>query len=112
MEGERFVGIDLGKRTYEACAIVRDGSLERWHGKTDGAGRERLAARLRKGDVVGVEAGSTAFHIARGLQTVNGIHVDVPQWKRSSEYTPNLPGTSVAILGVYIITPLLLHPIP
>jgi transposase len=75
MEGERFVGIDLGKRTYEACAITRAGSMERWNGKTDGVGGERLAARLRNGDVVGVEAGSTAFHIARRLQTVIGVRV-------------------------------------
>ena len=77
MEGERFVGIDLGKRTYEACAIVRGGSLERWNDKTDFAGRERLAERLRSGDIIGVEAGSTAFHIARRLQTVGGVRVVV-----------------------------------
>ena len=77
MEGKRFVGIDLGKRTYEACAISRGGSLERWNGKTDDVGRERLAARLRYDDVVGVEAGSTAFHIARRLQTVSGVRVVV-----------------------------------
>jgi transposase len=77
MEGERFVGIDLGKRTYVACAISRGGSLEQWHGKTDGVGRDHLAARLRCGDVVGVEAGSTAFHIARRLKSVHGVRVVV-----------------------------------
>jgi transposase len=77
MEGERFVGIDLGKRTYEACAIAQDGSVERWCGKTDSVGRERLAERLRPGDVVGVEAGSTAFHIARRLQTISGVRIVV-----------------------------------
>jgi transposase len=77
MEGKRFVGIDLGKRTYVACAISRGGSLEQWHGKTDGVGRDHLAVRLRYGDVVGVEAGSTAFHIARRLQTVGGVRVVV-----------------------------------
>ena len=77
MEGERFVGIDLGKRTYVVCAISRGGSLEQWHGKTDGVGRDHLAARLRCGDVVGVEAGSTAFHIARRMQTVRGVRVVV-----------------------------------
>ena len=46
MEGKRFVGIDLGKRTYEACAISRGGSLEQWHGKTGGVGRDHLAARV------------------------------------------------------------------
>ena len=60
MQGARFVGIDLGKRTYMACAISRSGSLEWWHGKTDGVARDHLAARLRCGDVVGVEAGSNA----------------------------------------------------
>jgi transposase len=75
MEGERFVGVDLGKRTYEACAIARDGSMERWNGRTNGEGRERLASRLRTGDIVVVEAGSTAFHIARRLQTVSGVRV-------------------------------------
>jgi transposase len=75
MEGNRFVGIDLGKRTYEACAISRSVPNERWNGKTDSEGRKRLATRLRYGDVVGVEAGSTAFHIARTLQIVNGVRV-------------------------------------
>lgn len=77
MEGERFVGIDLGKRTYVACAISLGGSLERWHGKTDGAGCGRLTGRLRRGDVVGVEAGTTAFHIARRLNSVGGVRVVV-----------------------------------
>lgn len=77
MKGQRFVGIDLGKKTYEVCAIERDGSLERWNGKTDEEGRERLVMRLRYGDVVGVEAGSTAFHIARRLQKVDGVRIVV-----------------------------------
>ena len=77
MEGNRFIGIDLGRKTYEACAICHSGAMERWNGKTDGGGRERLAQRLRSGDVVALEAGSTTFAVARALAAVAGVRTVV-----------------------------------
>lgn len=44
MEGKRFAGIDLGKRSYEACAVGGGSVIERWNGKADGSGRKRLAS--------------------------------------------------------------------
>jgi transposase len=77
MNGERFVGLDLGKRTYVACAIDDAGGEVRWNGKTDEEGRERLAARLRAGDIVAMETGSTTFAIARRIAQLEGVQVVV-----------------------------------
>jgi transposase len=78
MEAEkRYVGLDLAKRTMEVC-VVQDGTsgVERASGmKTDGKGRERLARRLRKSDVVGMEACAYAFLLARYLQREAGCTV-------------------------------------
>ena len=38
----RYVGIDLGKRTYEMCIVDRKGKITRTGGKTDFAGIDRL----------------------------------------------------------------------
>jgi len=70
MEGRRFVGIDLAKRTYEACALGTGDYRERWNGRTDECGRSRLAARLLAGDVVAMEAGVTTFETARTIVTL------------------------------------------
>lgn len=67
MEGKRFVGIDLAKRTYEACALEEGQPRKRWNGKTDEKGRDRLVSRLETGDVVAMEAGITTFETARAI---------------------------------------------
>lgn len=77
MEGNRFIGVDLGRKTYEACAINQRGRAERRNGKTDGHGRDRLAQRLHPGDVVALEAGPNTFSVARALQAVAGVRTVV-----------------------------------
>lgn len=77
MEGNRFIGIDLGKKTYEACAICQTGAMERWNGRTDGNGRDRLAQRLCSGDVVALEAGPVTFSVARALEAIAGVRTVV-----------------------------------
>lgn len=70
MEGRRFVGIDLGKRCYEACAFDTLGTIMRWNGKTDLEGRKHLAGKLVAGDIVALEAGSSVFSLTRLLNKV------------------------------------------
>jgi transposase len=66
--GKRAVGIDLAKRTMEV-RFVKDGEKVRaWNCKTDTVGREKLYAQLSQGDVVGIEACSLAFVIAREIE--------------------------------------------
>jgi transposase len=67
-EGKRAVGIDLAKRTMEV-RFMKDGEKTiAWNSKTDVIGREKLYAKLRKEDIVGIEACSLAFVIAREIK--------------------------------------------
>lgn len=68
MEYQRFVGIDLGKRTMEVRILEGRNKPIKWNGKTDIIGRKRLYRLLKKGDCVAIEACSLAFKIARELQ--------------------------------------------
>ncbi len=75
-ETGRFIGIDLSKRTYEAVAI--DGkteSIQRWNGKLDIRGRRSLAERVRPGDTIAMEAGTSSFQIAKELMEHPDIQV-------------------------------------
>ena len=62
----RYVGIDLGKRTYEV-AIVENGSVKKSNGKTFTAGRQALYKKLRSTDKVALEAGNMAFIMAKEI---------------------------------------------
>ena len=62
------VGIDLGKRTYEMCTVSQDGKKTRTGGKTDFAGIDSLCKKLKKDDVVAMEACSLAFRIERAIR--------------------------------------------
>lgn len=77
MEARRFVGIDLGKRHYEACVLHAGEKIIRWRGTTDGEGRDELAGKLDVGDVVALEAGALSFTFARRLAQVEGVRVMV-----------------------------------
>jgi hypothetical protein len=72
MEAEkRAVGIDLAKRSMEV-RFMKDGEKTvAWNCKTDAIGREKLY-KLRKGDVVGIEACALAFKIAREIKEKTG----------------------------------------
>ena len=81
MEGKkkaatRFVGLDLGKRTYEA-AIVEKGAVKTSNGRTCVSGRQSLYKKLRPTDKVALEAGNLAFIIAKELESIVGCRVYV-----------------------------------
>ncbi len=72
-----YVGIDLGKRTYEMCLITPKGEISRSGGKTDLAGLSRLCEKLGADDIVALEACSLAFRIERQLRRSVGCRVYV-----------------------------------
>jgi len=72
----RYVGIDLGKRTYEA-AFVEKGGVKISNGKTCVTGRQALYKKLRPSDKVALEAGNLAFIIAKELEASVGCLVYV-----------------------------------
>lgn len=71
----RFVGIDLGKRTYEMCIVDRKGKISRTGGKTDFAGIDRLCEKLNGDDAVAIEACNLAFRIERAIRKSVGCKV-------------------------------------
>ena len=71
----RFVGIDLGKRTYEMCIVDQKGKITRTGGKTDFAGIERLCEKLNGDDAVAIEACNLAFRMERAIRKSVGCKV-------------------------------------
>ena len=77
-KGTRFVGIDLGKRTYEVAFVDKNNKVTRSNGRTFVAGRQALYRKLRAGDKVALEAGNLAFTMAKEMEAaVPGIRVYV-----------------------------------
>ena len=74
---KRWIGIDCGKRTYEACVLTEEKSIVRFRGKTNIEGREELKTLIHKEDEVGIEAGIPAFGITRFLEEHVGCKVHV-----------------------------------
>ena len=71
---QRYVGIDVGKRTMEVR--IKDGNqFYCWNGKTDAIGRKRLLNLLLPTDRIGIEAGNLAFIIAKQIITEVGSEV-------------------------------------
>ena len=82
MEGQkkekpRYVGIDLGKRTYNVAIVGKSGKPAMSNGKTFEAGRQSLYKRLRRTDTVGLEAGNMAFIMAKEIEASVGCRVYV-----------------------------------
>ena len=76
--GTRFVGIDLGKRTYEVAFVGENGKVTMSNGKTFVAGRQALYKKLRPQDKVALEAGNLAFTMAKEIEkAVPGCQVYV-----------------------------------
>jgi transposase len=73
----RYVGIDLGKRTYELAIVGKSGKVTKSNGKTFVAGRQSLYKKLRLGDKVALEAGNLAFTIAKEIEASVGCRVYV-----------------------------------
>jgi len=72
----RYVGIDLGKRTYEA-AFVEKGAVKKSNGKTYVEGRQALYKKLRPSDKVALEACAMAFIMAKEMEAAVGCRVYV-----------------------------------
>ena len=75
MERKRFIGIDLGKRTYEIKIIEPDGKVSGTNGLTNPAGRKTLYKKLRCTDRVAIEVCSLAMVMAREMQNEVGCEV-------------------------------------
>lgn len=75
MERKRFIGIDLGNRTYEIKIIESDGKVSGTNGLTNPAGRKTLYRKLRCTDRVAIEVCSLAMVMAREIQNEVGCEV-------------------------------------
>ena len=75
MEQKRFVGIDLGKRTYEIKIIGSGGKVTGTNGLTSPAGRKALYKKLRSTDRVAIEVCSLAMVMAREIEKEVGCEV-------------------------------------
>jgi transposase len=73
----RYVGIDLGKRTYEVAIVGKRGGVKMSNGKTTVEGRQALYRKLAAGDQVALEAGNLAFLMAKELIAAVGCEVRV-----------------------------------
>ena len=75
MEQRRFVGIDLGKRTYEIKIIGNGGKVTGTNGLTSPAGRKALYMKLRATDRVALEVCSLAMVMAKEIEKNVGCEV-------------------------------------
>ncbi|GHT55829.1 hypothetical protein FACS1894109_03210 [Spirochaetia bacterium] len=87
----RYVGIDLGKRTWVMMMVRRTGKLVKneqgeeepeekvgkYQGRTSAEGRAKLYQKLKSGDKVALEAGNLAFIMAKELEKTVGCEIRV-----------------------------------
>jgi hypothetical protein len=76
-EKRRYVGIDLGKRSYTIAVIGNHGKVTTSNGKTDIESRLALYKKLEATDKVALEAGNMAFMMAQEMQERVGCEVVV-----------------------------------
>lgn len=73
-QGISYVGIDCGKKTLEVIRIGDNVPHERKQFSTTANGISRLVNWLKPNDVVGLEAGSQSFRIAK---TILKVHKEI-----------------------------------
>jgi len=73
----RFVGIDLGKRTYEMAIVGANGKVTMSNGRTTVEGRQKLYKKLNANDKVALEAGNLSFIMAKELKAAAGCEIRV-----------------------------------
>jgi len=73
----RYVGIDLGKRTYEMAVVDEKGKVKVIGGKTYVAARQSMYKKLKPNDKVALEAGTMAFMMAKEIEAAVGCKVYV-----------------------------------
>jgi transposase len=76
-EKRRYVGIDLGKRTYSMAVVGKKDTVNFSNGKTSPEGRISLCGKLEKTDMVALEAGNLAFELAKEIIDRVGCEVVV-----------------------------------
>lgn len=75
MDQKRFVGIDLGKRTYEMKIIGINGKVTGTNGQTNPSGRKLLYRKLLATDRVAIEVCSLGMVMAKEIQKEVGCEV-------------------------------------
>ena len=75
MEQKRFVGIDLGKRTYEIKFIHSNGKVTGTNGLTSPKGRKELYKKLNQTDRVAIEVCSLAMVMVKEIRKEVGCEV-------------------------------------
>ena len=75
MEQRRFVGIDLGKRTYEIKIIGSNGRVTGTNGLTSPKGRKELYKRLLSTDRIAIEVCSLSMVMAKEIHKEVGCEV-------------------------------------
>ena len=75
MEQKRFVGIDLGKRTYEIKFIASNGSVTGTNGKTCPSGRKELYKKLLSTDRIAIEVCALGMVMAKEIIQQVGAEV-------------------------------------
>ena len=75
MEQKRFVGIDLGKRTYEIKFIHSNGKVTGTNGLTSPKGRKELYKKLNPTDRVAIEVCSLAMVMVKEIRKEVGCEV-------------------------------------
>ena len=73
----RFIGIDLGKRTYEMAVVGKGCKVAMSNGKTTAEGRQKLYRKLHPTDKIALEAGTLAFIMAKEIEASVGCRVYV-----------------------------------
>lgn len=73
----RYIGIDLGKRTYDVAVVRENGKVTMSNGRTCASGRQALYGKLRATDKVALEAGNMAFTMAKEMESAVGCQVYV-----------------------------------
>ncbi|GHV35808.1 hypothetical protein AGMMS4952_27960 [Spirochaetia bacterium] len=77
LQKRRYVGLDLGKRTYEMAVIGKTGKVSHSNGRTSIEGRRALYQKLEATDKVAIEAGNLAFIMAKEIIAQVGCEVVV-----------------------------------
>lgn len=73
----RYVGIDLGKKTLQAVALCDDRKPMWFKSTTETQSLENLCRWLQPGDLVAIEAGNLSFRLAKQLMRLENINVVV-----------------------------------
>ena len=73
----RFIGIDLGKRTYAMAVTGKGIKVTMSNGTTSVEGRLKLYKKLKPTDRIALEAGTLAFIMAKELEAAVGCKVYV-----------------------------------